>query len=944
MRSGYSGTPKTLDIAGDGIKIKQGKIDDNELVTTKPSEMTMTVLCRTDGDPYTELFTLDPLEFRVFIGVCRTLANGGQVCMRQWEGYLEPVSYSQPFDKAPYQVTLKATDGLAILKNIDFLDENAERYTGRMPFLDMFWNILSHIDAAVTTWPLAPVRPAQTKETLALLGADMDALYTHYDGVPRCYDVLTDALSTFGLQLFQSFSGWHIRSIDMLARDDRPDAFDDINSAFGLPVRNNAIPLYSNDKHSGEGMSVAATMTLLPPYRRMTISGAGNAETIADAVGMLDSHRWVPIFKTFNKQWWSTDEFVRMQTSEPKLGARQFSGFAWAGANVLTKAENMSIDISFELFNLDIAEVTVRAGIYLVDADGDPFSRWLLAVRGDDTVTNTADVLAWNETAAKWETLPRGVISQERIMDNYTQAITLEPSKRRAWFRQKMITALLTSSRVSLHADAISAISNKDMRVVVILTGSKNYALPPVELRDPSISISVNDNISIASEREHIDISRYYTEEIAYEQVYKDAWSMPNTANTFSMPLIDVETGRPTNGFVAARTSNLTADLVAEGVALMRAETTMQLQGDVYTPAPVDLNTLYRDRAGRVFYVNYIEYLLRRGVYNVQLRQLHGNAAAATWKASVPLYIDRIVSFDSAVIFTTASSQTIYRLDYVTGQMQTLMSYASGLRLSQGIGAACVCKVDNTVPATPLVSLTAYGATGEVLSHIADITSVVTVQDQYLAAVGREARYNARTNTWITAANIGAQSVYKGIFTGDEEVIAGNIDMFNYGASNTIALPNGFAYTSRNRSNAASYYKAVWNNSAVHKGTAVSDFDEYTEILAMNDIYIVVAKQNTIAVFRRTDAIMGYDEAALLTTPLDTGELVDMNDAVVVLKKTTAGRPNAEITAYDGRTGKTRTFGVPVTLATSRQWLSGSYMYYAYRQGSGMQILRLLLT
>ena len=89
----YMGEVQMLKPIGEELKITQGQIDDNELVPTKASELTLTLLCTEEGDPLAELFTVDPTQYLVDVGVCRTKADGADVCMTLWSGYTPCVQW-----------------------------------------------------------------------------------------------------------------------------------------------------------------------------------------------------------------------------------------------------------------------------------------------------------------------------------------------------------------------------------------------------------------------------------------------------------------------------------------------------------------------------------------------------------------------------------------------------------------------------------------------------------------------------------------------------------------------------------------------------------------------------------------------------------------------------------------------------------------------------------
>ena len=137
---GYTGAVRPLYPSGEKMVVTQGSIDDNELVPIKPTEITLTLLCKEYNEPYASFYTLDPKKYRIFVTECTDM------CIPKWSGYIATGDYSQPYAKPPYQVTVKANDGFGILKAMPYLDANDELFARDLTIRELLEFLLSPLD------------------------------------------------------------------------------------------------------------------------------------------------------------------------------------------------------------------------------------------------------------------------------------------------------------------------------------------------------------------------------------------------------------------------------------------------------------------------------------------------------------------------------------------------------------------------------------------------------------------------------------------------------------------------------------------------------------------------------------------------------------------------------------------------------------------------------
>ena len=155
------------------------------------SSLEIMAQCDVDGE-YTELYTSNPLEYRV------RLLRGSTVI---WVGFVEPELYVEPDIAPPYDVQIIATDGLGELKEHTFTAR------GNAHPADIFEYILAFTGNAASVCFISSI----TGQTTASQSVNADQMFRatriniDYKAGKTCYDVLQYLLDTFhaGIMLYQ---------------------------------------------------------------------------------------------------------------------------------------------------------------------------------------------------------------------------------------------------------------------------------------------------------------------------------------------------------------------------------------------------------------------------------------------------------------------------------------------------------------------------------------------------------------------------------------------------------------------------------------------------------------------------------------------------------------------------------------------------------------------
>lgn len=919
LEDGYTGEVYPLYPTGDVLRITQGKIDDPELEPIKSSEAVLSLLCVDEGDPYMSLFTTDPLRYRLRI------RQGEGKPSPYWDGYLVAGTYTQDYANPPYHVQLRATDGLAILKDIPYLDANGERFTGTLSLDSIVRDIMARISTKGVIYPYISdnIEPAQAVDTFTVVGLEAEGIYSTLGGsdVPSCYDVLSAILSSMQHQIYQSYSVWCVRPVSSLIS---------ARIAKGaLPGTNNGgndIPLYS-DADDGVGMSTSSLLSLLPPYKELKTARPDTTE-VTEYPSLLVSSRWQPVWGARLSKMQRRDDMLRLAIyNTGALGA------AYVFDGIIDKSNVTSLSVALEAYNLAGKEVTFYAGLLLVAADADPIKAW----EGNLSDLEVDNVAAWyNEKWVKFSDLADELdvkaLNREAVIATMPR-FTIEPSSRYVMFEIPVPVKQLSSTSVSLSVANLNSDIAGKYKLVLFLGGN---GLPEIELREPTLTVERLTGIEPIERADDFIIHTYGMGDISYDQVFADTWMLPASGTIFESPLIDMRNGSTLRGVVTPGQRQLMSDAAITTISQLRGDICRQLEGDVYTKVNIDVDAKWVDRDGRRYYANYVERLLRRGLYRVQLRELPSAAGPAP-KAVYSGEMANIVSMDSSAMWLGMNGRRLYRYDAERDIVEVVQDSPTGtyaLTLNEGQCCACVVSYDGVY-----YTLTAYDTHGEVLSKIEQAQGLIQVYDTVLTdIVMRSARFDANINTWSLVGG-DSRATYLQVLSGDGYNISSHSITFpEYcNATDFTLLPNGYAWAGRTNP-ASNLFTTYWHGFAHHLPGAVEKFADYKRIVACNEVYFLIEDKTkgTFGVYHRTSPAMDYDPTPLYTVNTSRYRFIAMNNALVLFRAIdNTGADTYGAFVYDGRTGNIVTLTTPLAIASTKLWLSRDKVYGAYTNADG---------
>lgn len=700
---GYSGAVKDLRFTGDGMTIEHGVTDDDETQPIKASSLTLPLLV-TDGEDMSKLFSLDPLKHRIVVG-----RDTGEQLLILFTGYLSTGSFSQPYANPPYPLTLQANDGISALQGFKYMVDKNTRYDDTISLSDLLTRVLSPI-GDVVFWDLPKVTPLQAGATQDIVGIPPSAIYNVSGDVPTHYDVLLSILEQFSLQLYQSGGYFVVRPLCAVASTQ------------------DAMPLYADDGRA-TGMSTSAVMSMLPPLQSIQISRTGERGGRLIPT-MLEPKRWVYEGPYGNSHGGGmectrvTPYGLRISSLSTKPGAGNVSEIWQYTFDGFVRPTSANVEISFKAYNLRETVPGMYTLFFLIPEDVYREDWITLYPYSACQIANGVQMYLGN----RWIEIG-GVQEWISILHN---GYTLAASQKEQNFWRSCPLDKLTETPVNFTIKGIPQSSTK-MRLVMVMTSSAYpYAF---EITEPTLSHVDTGDVEVEDlTEEEFVVNRFGTDSLSINQQFRIG-EEPPVASALAPYIYNIEDNTSVDGYVVPSISVDYATSLAGQLRQMRSDVTMQLEGDIYTPEPVDLSTIWKDREGRYYYTNRVKQLLRRGLYNVQLREL---AQMRNSRIELSSAIGQLVfSFDTSYIYI--ASKEVMMHDVATNEIVSLLRTSGTLTVYKGVNSAVIVEYTGG-----MYNLYAFGSDGAELSVIKDIFGTLAVTNES----NPQAYYDTTTSTW----------------------------------------------------------------------------------------------------------------------------------------------------------------------------------------------------
>lgn len=836
----------------DVFSIKWGNADDAENVVVKGSTLTLKVLCTQDLQ-YLELFTVDPLKYRVSVYAFYPDANDHDAQVLMWRGFLSTSSYKETFSRPPYVVTLTATDGLAFLDSMPFRTSDGERYSG----VKALWTLLSELfaqlplDLSIEEWTGMTRRPGiDSLPSFVDIHIDCDRLYQAYDN-PTWRDVLEVCTQPFNAQIFQARGVIHVRRIASLLLPMRPEGFDPY-----ADVLRTERPQIHELWQGGCDISAAAELNLLPPYRQVEVDYQTESVSID---GFFDPKRWLNSIYTIVM---SNRVFLREYTDRFLVGD-------------FPASNNIEIAISFDVVNARAGALGFTPYFYIQDG---------------------GRRLYWYDTTNSWETefnydtitIPA---QTAKISNRYSN---LDGADRQTI--RRTITSIPKSD---------SGLTNGLTRIFMVASISGASVLYPSRycfLVNASFEIRALTELSNADTCS-LTVDRQSTESLSWTTPARDGGYESNAISTVACALLD-DVGSPFVTWPVRTERGTVMDIVAEDVQRLRSDMTHQLYGEMRCAEAVDLNSLFFDRkfTGVLYYVNALEFLAARQVYKAQLRELTAprrNIQPYVWTVVATLSgAPRLVaSLNQSLFITFRENQFLETVsvkvyDTLSEQSRVLPYKGNAIRVRKGLGAVVIQNGDTT-------DLYAVDNVGEMISHMTSEVSGVLNFDTAL--------YDADRSMWLSydSTTTPGKTVLT-IFNDEMEMLSQ--ETFDVQANDLLLMANGYILVD------SSTQSSYWHSYELHTEDTLLAVNDATDPMTSEQWAAKAVSDSMLVRIISDDAFLqvaqrrGIElQADVLTTGDYPGntyvDAVACNNALVAIAGKRDGVPG-QMWAFDANSGQ----------------------------------------
>ena len=212
----YAGSATEIQAQQNPIQINYQNTSSNKLEPIIGSECTLNLIATEDFE-LEDLYTENEREFLVEI-----FRNGTLI----WSGFIIPDGCQESFTFAPYVISVNAVDGLGLLKNLSYVQNDGNFYLGKQSFIEVIEACLVRLDAP----SLVLNTCVNIYETSMTQGDSYDPLDMAYVNAERylkddqftpmnCEDVLRSILEEWTAVMIQSGGEWYIYRPTELAVD-----------------------------------------------------------------------------------------------------------------------------------------------------------------------------------------------------------------------------------------------------------------------------------------------------------------------------------------------------------------------------------------------------------------------------------------------------------------------------------------------------------------------------------------------------------------------------------------------------------------------------------------------------------------------------------------------------------------------------------------------------
>lgn len=669
----------------DVFTLKQGGADDPEYTAIKGGSLTLQVLC-VNSMEYLSLFTTDPRKFRITIYEWRADAAGQPEKRFLWRGFLAANSYKEEFARAPYAVTLSATDGLSLLSAMPFRNTDGVKFTGATTVYDLLQEAVENLelDLPVCEW-LNLESDDSTAPSLKTIYIDRARIYDMQDTEATWRDVLELCVAPFGGQIFQAAGTYHLRTVMSLRSRIRPAAF------FADKNR----PVVHNLWYDKCKMSSASEINLLAPYQ--------NAEIQLATKEQEEENYYKP------QDWTALNTVWQFRVLKNRVFLHATHGRVEYRSETYYPAAKISISISFDVFNATNYKLYASSHIEFRQGSNSRF---------------------WNIRTSSWD---------EKISDDTELKKDIAGSDVTDASNYYPLSGLQSQS-FDFAVTSIPNLENKAGQLIIYFYIYGFDGLQKSFISNIAIDNDLGDNSPDIS-GVNLPVTSANSGKFTCSVPVRDGGYNAN-ANVILPNVLTDAAGSPVVSWVARTERGCIMDILADGVRRLRAGVRRQLYGELQCPFAVDMNSLFRDWmfTKAIYYVNSWELYAPRQIYKVQLRELVDTQRVYKPLELTPTHTFREYQRLCAALYGTLFFRTglvsheVELFDTETGDTIRLPYSAEKLDIRKGINSVVIQVGDGELYAVDNV--------GTVLSHLDATTADVLAYDKAL--------YDASRKVWVS--------------------------------------------------------------------------------------------------------------------------------------------------------------------------------------------------
>lgn len=225
----FIGVPKLLNSSVDSVELRSVDGDEDKLYPILGTECILSILV---GKSYLNKVVTDDSTLTIFDLIATqdnqiriTLYKDRNYTTSYYQGFVVVEDNSQPFLDPPWVLTIRALDGLGLLKNVDMVDTNGNLFNGILSVEDWIGNCLYKTGQTLPLrvyWPFYPAGASENSPPLQnvfldaitwmqgdIVSTDDPTIDVFQSEALDVYSVLEEICRCFRARLFQEDGVWN---------------------------------------------------------------------------------------------------------------------------------------------------------------------------------------------------------------------------------------------------------------------------------------------------------------------------------------------------------------------------------------------------------------------------------------------------------------------------------------------------------------------------------------------------------------------------------------------------------------------------------------------------------------------------------------------------------------------------------------------------------------